>query len=49
MDPMTKSTEWSTRSMQDYPDSTTASGDNVFDVHSKSDGTALDGTKYNTW
>ncbi len=49
MDPITKSTEWATRSMQDDPDSTTASGDNVFDVHSKSDGTALDGTKYNTW
>ncbi len=49
MDPMTRSTEWATRSMQDDPDSSTASGDNVFDVHSKSDGTALDGTKYNTW
>ncbi len=49
VDPMTKSTEWATRSMQDDPDSQTASGDNVFDVHSKSDGTALDGTKYNTW
>ncbi len=49
VDPMTKSAEWATRSMQDDPDSSTASGDNVFDVHSKSDGTALDGTKYNTW
>jgi general secretion pathway protein G len=49
VDPMTKSTDWATRSMQDDPDSQTAGGDNVFDVHSKSDGTALDGTKYNTW
>ncbi len=24
-------------------------GGNVFDVHTKSEGTALDGTKYNTW
>ena len=49
IDPMTKSNEWAVRSMQDDPDSTSGSGDNVFDVHSKSDGTALDGTKYSTW
>ncbi len=49
MDPMTKSNEWATRSMQDDPDATSSSGDNVFDVHTKSDGTALDGTKYSTW
>ena len=49
IDPMTKSNEWATRSMQDDPDATSASGDNVFDVHTKSDGTALDGTKYSTW
>ena len=49
VDPMTKSNEWATRSMQDDPDSTSGSSDNVFDVHSKSDGTALDGTIYSTW
>ena len=49
IDPMTRSSEWATRSMQDDPDSTSGSGDNVFDVHSKSDATALDGTKYSTW
>ena len=49
IDPMTKQPDWSTRSMQDDPDTDTGSGDNVFDVHSKSTGTALDGTKYNTW
>ncbi len=49
VDPMTRSSEWATRSMQDDPDSTSGSGDNVFDVHSKSDATALDGTKYSTW
>lgn len=49
VDPMTNSTEWGLRSNQDDPDSTTFGGQNVFDVYTKSDGTALDGTKYNTW
>jgi general secretion pathway protein G len=48
-DPMTGTTEWGLRSMQDDPDSTSWGGQNVFDVYTKSDGTALDGTKYNTW
>ena len=47
-DPMTNSTEWSLRSMQDDADSDSWGGQNVFDVHTKSTGTALDGTKYNT-
>ena len=49
MDPMTKSTEWGLRSMQDDPDSTSWGGQSVFDVYSKSEGTALDGTKYKDW
>jgi general secretion pathway protein G len=48
-DPMTKSTEWGLRSNQDDADSTSWGGQNVFDVYTKSDGTALDGTKYSTW
>lgn len=48
-DPMTNSTDWGLRSNQDDPDSDSWGGQNVFDVYSKSDGTALDGTKYNTW
>jgi len=48
-DPMTNSTDWGVRSNQDEPDSDSWGGQNVFDVYSKSDGTALDGTKYNTW
>ena len=48
-DPITKSTEWGLRSNQDDPDSDSFGGQNVYDVHSKSMGTALDGTKYNTW
>lgn len=49
VDPMTGKAEWGMRSMQDDPDSDSWGGQNVFDVYSKSDGTALDGTKYKTW
>lgn len=49
VDPMTGQADWQLKSMQDDPDSDTWGEQNVFDVHSKSNGTALDGTKYNTW
>ena len=49
VDPMTGKAEWNTQSVQDDPDSTSGSGNNIFDVHSKSQGTALDGTKYADW
>jgi general secretion pathway protein G len=49
IDPMTGNTEWGMRSMQDDPDSDSWSGDNLFDVYTKSQGTALDGTKYKDW
>jgi len=49
VDPMTKNADWGLRSNQDEPDSTSFGGQDVFDVYSKSDGTALDGSKYNTW
>ncbi len=49
IDPMTNTAEWGIRSNQDDPDSDSWGGQNVFDVHSKSQGTALDGTKYATW
>lgn len=49
LDPMTGNKDWSLRSMQDDPKSDSWGGQNVFDVHSKSDGTALDGTKYKDW
>ena len=49
IDPMTNGTEWGVRSYQDKPDSTSWGGQNVFDVYSKSGGTALDGTKYRDW
>ena len=49
VDPMTGNTEWGMRSMQDDPQSTSWGGQNVFDVFTKSTGTALDGTKYADW
>jgi len=49
VDPMTGTTEWGLRSMQDDPNSTSWGGQNVFDVYSKSEDTALDGTKYSEW
>jgi len=49
VDPMTGTAEWGLRSNQDDADSDSFGGQNVFDVHTKSTGTALDGTKYSTW
>jgi len=49
IDPMTGSAEWGLRSMQDDPTSQSYGGQSVFDVYSKSTGTALDGTKYSDW
>jgi general secretion pathway protein G len=49
IDPMTGEAEWAFRSYQDKPDATSWGGQNVYDVRSKSDGTALDGTKYRDW
>jgi len=54
-DPMTKPEEpgkpnnWGLRSYSDQPDSTSWGGGNVYDVYSKSEAIALDGTKYITW
>ncbi len=48
-DPMTGTTEWGLRSMQDDPQSDSWGGQSVFDVFTKSQGTALDETKYKDW
>jgi len=48
-DPMTDSTDWGLRSYQDDPDADRWGGENVYDVYTKSRGTALDGTKYRDW
>src|SRR6202162_6377936 len=47
--PMTGQNEWGLRAVQDDPDSASWGGKNVFDVYSKSQGAAQDGTKYSDW
>jgi general secretion pathway protein G len=49
IDPLTGDAEWGLRSYQDSPTSTTWGGQNVFDVYSRAQGTALDGTEYRSW
>jgi general secretion pathway protein G len=49
VDPMTGKAEWGMHSMQDDPTSDSWGGESVFDVYTKSQGTALDGTKYKDW
>ncbi len=49
IDPITGSQEWGMRSYQDKADATRWGGQNVYDVFTLSDGTALDGTKYKDW
>jgi general secretion pathway protein G len=48
-DPMTNKPEWGMRSYQDDPKNTSWGGQDVFDVYTKSEGTAFDGTKYKDW
>jgi len=48
VDPITKQ-DWGMRSTQDDKDSNSWGGQNIFDVYSKTDQTALDGTKYKDW
>jgi general secretion pathway protein G len=49
VDPMTGTADWGLRCVSDDADSTSWCGKNVFDVYSKSQGTASDGTRYATW
>ncbi len=48
-DPIMRSAEWGMRCYQDEPDDRSWCGQNVWDVYSQSEGTALDGTKYKEW
>ena len=48
-DPMTGSTDWGKRALQDDPKSTSWGGQNVFDVYTKSLEKAGDGTPYSEW
>lgn len=49
VDPITGQPDWGLRAVGDDPDSTTWGGKNVFDVYSKSQGTAMNGTKFSDW
>lgn len=49
IDPMTGKPEWGLRSCYDSPDAGSWGGENVFDVYSKSQDTALNGQKYSDW
>ena len=49
IDPMTGKADWQFRSCYDSSDATSWGGENVFDVHSKSDSKALNGEKYSDW
>jgi general secretion pathway protein G len=49
VDPMTGSTDWGKRSYQDAPDSKVWGGQCVYDIYTKADGKALDGSKYKDW
>jgi general secretion pathway protein G len=49
VDPMTGQTDWGLRAVSDDPDSRSWAGKDVFDVYSKSQGTASDGTRYADW
>lgn len=48
-DPFTNSTDWGMRSVQDPPDATSWGGQDVFDVYTTSQATALDGTQVDKW
>ena len=49
VDPMTRSVDWGKRSYQDQADASRWGGQNVFDVYTTFQGTALDGTRYRDW
>jgi general secretion pathway protein G len=49
VDPTTGDSEWGLRSYKDKPDSTEWGGDDIYDVYSKSNDKALNGTSYKNW
>jgi general secretion pathway protein G len=49
IDPMVPGQDWGKRSYQDRPDSRSWGRQNVYDVFTTSEATALDGTKYRDW
>jgi general secretion pathway protein G len=49
LDPLTGERDWGVHSMEDDPTSDSLDGNQVWDVYSKAEGTALDGTRYRDW
>lgn len=49
IDPITNSIGWGMRCYEDEPDAISWCGKDVFDIFSKSEDIALDGTKYKEW
>jgi general secretion pathway protein G len=49
VDPMTRTTEWGTRSSRDAPDALFSDETNIFDVYTKSEKVGLNGVPYREW
>jgi general secretion pathway protein G len=49
LDPVTGKADWRFRCYKDAPDATSWCGEDVYDVMTTSEDTALDGTKYRDW
>lgn len=49
MDPFSGSTDWGKRAYTDSADSKVWGGSSVYDIYTKFDGKALDGSKYKEW
>jgi general secretion pathway protein G len=49
IDPITGKAEWGMRSYQDSPTSTAWGGQSLYDIYSKAEGKALDGSRYRDW
>jgi len=49
LDPLTGKADWVFRCYKDAPNATSWCGDDVYDVMTQSQDTALDGTKYRDW
>ncbi len=49
IDPLTGKAEWALRCYSDPPDNSSWCGEDVYDLATQSEGTALDGTLYRDW
>lgn len=49
MDPLTGTSDWGKRSATDPPDAKAWGGSSIYDIYTKSEGKALNGTKYKDW